>query len=95
MNPWQRFEVSPSLTHHVHESSPAYEARFNHVMKFHPPGVAPVSDLSGAYHINQLGKPLYDNRFIKTFGFYGDMRASYAMKLISRYKRKDCCNRAL
>lgn len=71
--PWQKFEIASSLTHHLNESSPAYKARFTHVMKFHQPGVAPVRDPSGAYHINYLGKPLYNNRFIKTFGYYEEL----------------------
>jgi len=76
MLPWQRFKVAPSLTHHLDEIAPAYEARFTHVMKFHPPGVAPVRDFSGAYHIDHLGEALYKNRFIKTFGYYEEIAAA-------------------
>lgn len=72
---WQQFEVAPNLTHHINESLPVYETRFTHVMKFHPPGIAPVRDLTGAYHIDPLGQPVYDKRFVKTFGYYEEIAA--------------------
>lgn len=44
-------------------------------LNFHPPGVAAVSDSSGAYHINRKGNPIYNERFFKTFGFYDGLAA--------------------
>lgn len=67
---WQKYEVSQDETHHTIDGKPAYSHRFLHVLKFHFPGIAPVRDLSGAFHINLIGKPLYQKRYQKTFGFY-------------------------
>lgn len=39
-------------------------------LKFHPPGLAPVLDASGAYHVNQARAAAYSSRFMQTFGFY-------------------------
>jgi hypothetical protein len=72
---WQTFEISPDQTHHVIGEIPAYPARFLSVLKFHEPGLAPVQDLSGAYHIDTKGNAAYANRFIRTFGFY-ELRAA-------------------
>lgn len=52
-----------------------YSRRFHAVQKFHPPGLAPVRDDSGAYHITDRGEPAYEARFLQTWGFY-DGRAS-------------------
>ncbi len=47
-----------------------YAQRFIEVQKFHEPGLAPVRDASGAYHITPDGLPAYDTRHMQTFGFY-------------------------
>jgi hypothetical protein len=44
--------------------------RFIEVEKFHSPGLAPVYDQSGGYHINLDGIAVYAQRFDKAFGFY-------------------------
>ena len=62
--------ISPCETHHLCEDKPLYSSRFHSVLKYHPPGLAPVQDETGAFHINLEGKPTYKERFIKTFGFY-------------------------
>lgn len=72
---WQKYEVSQDETHHTFESKPVYSYRFLHVLKFHSPGLSPVRDLSGAYHINPVGDPLYPKRYHKTFGYYCDRAA--------------------
>lgn len=68
--PWQELKVASDGTHHVIEKEPAYSARFLSVLKFHKPGLAPVKDESGAFHINVLGETAYSARFLQTFGFY-------------------------
>lgn len=73
--PWQSLTVAPEQTHHLLDGVPAYAARFEEVLKFHPPGLAPVRDASGAYHIDSVGQPFYTRRFIRTFGFY-ELRAA-------------------
>jgi len=40
------------------------------ILKFHPPGIAPVKDNTGWYHINMQEEPIYDERYERTFGFY-------------------------
>ena len=67
---WRESKVSDDATHHVYRGVPAYQARFHEVLKFHEPGLAPVLDSSGAYHIDPDGQPAYEARHIRTFGFY-------------------------
>ncbi len=67
---WQDLTVASDQTHHLKGVSPAYEARFEEVLKFHPPGLAAVRDTSGSYHIGPTGRPLYKERYVRTFGFY-------------------------
>ena len=67
---WRRYRVSNDGTHHLYESRPAYAARFHEVLKFHEPGLAPALDASGAYHVDPDGRPAYDARYLRTFGFY-------------------------
>jgi hypothetical protein len=47
-----------------------YEARFREVLKFHSPGLAPVLDDSGAYHVDVGGRAAYGPRYLRAFGFY-------------------------
>ncbi len=69
--------IAKDRTHHIVNGNPAYESRFRQVEKFHPPGLAPVEDDSGAYHIRRDGSPAYTRRFKRVFGFY-DERAAVA-----------------
>jgi hypothetical protein len=66
----ENITVSPCGTHHLKNGQPLYSKRFVRVLKYHVPGVAPVVDHTGAYHIDILGNPLYGERFQQTFGFY-------------------------
>lgn len=34
------------------------------VLPFHPPGIAPVKDNTGSFHIDENGNPLYTARFL-------------------------------
>jgi hypothetical protein len=67
---WTKYTISPDESHHVIDGQPAYKAQFQKVLKFHEPGLAPVYDTSGAYHINSTGQPAYMERYIRSFGFY-------------------------
>ena len=67
---WLEYVPSPDATHHLFRGRPAYDLRFDQVQKFHEPGIAPVRDASGAYHITPDGLEIYESRFIRTFGFY-------------------------
>jgi hypothetical protein len=67
---WTRLRVAPDHTHHVIDGRPAYAARFERVLKFHAPGLAPARDASGAFHIGPDGRDAYARRYVETFGFY-------------------------
>ena len=72
---WQEYRISADTSHHIFEGRPAYAARFHEVLKFHAPGLAPVQDASGGYHITPDGQPAYRERYLRTFGFYEDRAA--------------------
>ena len=67
---WQDIKVSSDNTHFLFEGKQIFGKQFVEVLKFHSPGLAPVKDESGSYHIDGLGNQLYDDRFTRTFGFY-------------------------
>lgn len=68
---WERLRVSACGTHHVGEHGlPTYDERFDEVLTFHPPGLAPVRRNGRAWHVRSNGSPAYDQRFIRVFGFY-------------------------
>jgi len=48
---------------------------YDWVLPFHEPGLAPVGDGTGAYHIHLDGRAAYEQRFERTFGFYGGLAA--------------------
>ena len=76
---WREYTVSPDGTHHLFQGRPAYSLRFTEVLKFHPPGMAPVIDGSGAHHIAADGLPAYEFRYVRTFGFYEGIAAAQAI----------------
>ena len=71
----ERITISKDETHHLYSGIPLYKRIFTSVMSFHPPGIAAVRDGNEAYHIDFEGKPLYQERFIKSFGFYAGIAA--------------------
>lgn len=71
----KNIEVASTGDHHRVAGQPLYERLFHHVLKFHSPGIAPVTDSTGAFHINIKGKDLYPHRFKRTFGFYDELAA--------------------
>ncbi len=72
---WNDTTVSKDKTYHIYKNNPLYSQRFKEVLKFHHPGLAPVVDSSGAYHINMDGSPAYKERFLRTFGYYEERAA--------------------
>lgn len=72
---WLRTAVAPDATHHDLDGQPLYPHRFDEVLKFHPPGLAPVRRGDLAWHIDPAGEPAYARRFRRTFGFYEDRAA--------------------
>lgn len=67
---WQEIRVSADSTRFLFEDEPIFSNHFLEVLKFHAPGLAPVKDLTGAYHINSAGQSLYPERYTRTFGYY-------------------------
>lgn len=67
---WQTIIVSADNTHFQIGDKPAFGKQFIEVLKFHSPGLAPVRDETGAYHIDSGGNQLYKARFTRTFGYY-------------------------
>lgn len=70
-----KIKIADDGTHHVYEGKPLYDRRFKWVLKFHPPGLAPAGDESGAFHVDLNGEPIYEQRYKRTFGFYFDRAA--------------------
>jgi hypothetical protein len=67
---WQLARFNKESGQFETESGVFLATRFLEALKFHPPGVAPVKDESGWYHIDALGNPLYSQRYARCFGFY-------------------------
>lgn len=58
-------------THHLHDNGQrVYRHSFDWVLPYHVPGLAPVGDATGAYHIDLEGVEVYPQRYLRTFGFY-------------------------
>ncbi len=72
---WQQFTIASTGTHHLIDGVPAYEERFDEVLAFHVPGLAPVSLNDHAWHITSDGQAAYCMRFRRTFGFYEGLAA--------------------
>lgn len=64
-------KISPCGTHHVDsDGRAAYLHRFEQVLPFHAPGLAPVRLNNAAWHIRPDGTDAYKARYYQTFGFY-------------------------
>lgn len=74
MNP-ESWIIAADGSHHVVDGVPAYEERFDEVLKFRAPGLAPVLRGAAAWHIGPDGNPAYERRFSRTFGFYDNFAA--------------------
>lgn len=72
---WADIQVAADTTHHVRDGRPIYEARFDEVLKFHAPGLAPVRRGDAAWHIDPSGRAAYARSFRRTFGFYEGLAA--------------------
>lgn len=67
---WSSLTVSSDRMHHVADDRPAYDERFDEVLPFHSPGLAPVRRGAEAWHVDAIGRAAYEARFLQTFGFY-------------------------
>lgn len=75
---WRDLGVSACGTYHEWNGQPAYSGRFDEVLKFHAPGLAPVKRGYEAWHVGADGNATYSRRFIRTFGFYEGFAAVQA-----------------
>jgi WG containing repeat len=75
MTPLKNIAISDCGTFHLLNGEPLYSNRFLAVLKFASIGFAAVKDSTGAYHINYDGKPAYNQRFDKSYGFYCNLAA--------------------
>lgn len=75
---WLATRVAAEGTHHVCDGGPCYTQRFDEVLPFHDPGLAPVRRDGAAWHITPAGAPAYAPRFLRTFGFYESRAAVVA-----------------
>lgn len=75
---WRDLSVSACGRHHECDGQPAYSVRFDEVLKFHAPGLAPVKRGDEAWHVWPDGNAAYSRRFIRTFGFYEGFAAVQA-----------------
>jgi len=76
---WRGLQIAACGTHHLDASRrPAYAARFEEVLKFHEPGLAPVRLGGLAWHVRSDGTAAYPRRFVRTFGFYEGLAAVVA-----------------
>ena len=66
---WQDIKDSQTEKRFYYHGEPVFKV-FKSILKFHEPGLAPVEDESGWYHITATGSALYPERYERTFGFY-------------------------
>lgn len=73
---WALLTIAPGRSHHMTPSGEAaYRERYDEVLTFHAPGLAPVSRGGEAWHIYPDGSAGYERRFTRTFGFYEHLAA--------------------
>ena len=66
---WRKIECVQNEKRFYINGKPVFK-QYRSLLKFHEPGLAPVEDESGWYHITAAGEPLYKTRYIRVFGFY-------------------------
>lgn len=76
---WRNIKVSEENDSFIYENKPLFEKKYHEVLKFHSPGVAPIKDERGWYHIDTEGKEVYNEKYDRVFGFYYN-RASVVQK---------------
>ena len=67
---WKLSRVSPNRRYHEIDGKPLYKKRFDEVMSFHEPGIAPVRQDNHWFHISPDGSKIYDHVFDKAWGYY-------------------------
>jgi hypothetical protein len=70
MTAWADVIVAADRSHHHRGGEPLYPERYDDVLDFRAPGLAPVRLKEHAWHIGLDGAAAYARRFQRTFGFY-------------------------
>lgn len=63
-------QVFPSQDCFLHNGQILFDRKFKQVLKFHKEGLAAVADETGWFHIGLDGRPVYEKRYERTFGYY-------------------------
>lgn len=72
---YSKIELSEDQTHFLYEGRILFNKYFKQALKFHPPGIAAVSDERGWFHIDINGKQLYNKIYKRVFGYYNSRAA--------------------
>lgn len=72
---WKDIKVAENGKEFIYNGQKLFERQFIEVLKFHSPGLAPVKDYTGAFHINSMGEDAYPERYKRTFGYYNNRAA--------------------
>ena len=67
---WRVIKVSEENNSFIYKGKLLFNKEYDEVLKFHSPGLAPVKDASGWYHISVKGIEVYKARYNRTFGYY-------------------------
>lgn len=76
---WEKIKENQNEKQFYYEDKPVFK-KYLSLLKFHEPGLAPVQDETGWYHILQNGKPLYSQRYNRAFGYYCGRAAVTSIK---------------
>ena len=72
---WKKSTVSMDMRYHEINGIQMYEERYDEVLSFHAPGLAPVRKGERWFHITPGGKKAYAGDFDRTFGYYYGLAA--------------------
>ncbi len=72
---WREAVISGDRRYHVLYGKPLYAERFDEVMSFHEPGLAPAKLGREWFHIRPSGKRAYEVSFDRVWGFYYGLAA--------------------
>ena len=70
---WQLSSVATDRRFHEIKGKPLYHNRFDEVLSFHSPGLAPATLDGKWFHIRQDGTRAYSHSFDRAWGFYGGL----------------------
>lgn len=72
---WRDSTVSVNRRYHELHGTPMYKERYDEVLSFHAPGLAPARNGNAWFHITLNGKRAYNGNFDRVFGYYDGLAA--------------------